>query len=82
MSYLDSIYSSAETAIFNRNETLGIPLDPFLLTANICFIILVITADNVPLRAFYKAGTEIHLVGQIGDFPDALALDAPLVQVL
>ncbi|MFT6335151.1 MAG: hypothetical protein ACJATI_001905 [Halioglobus sp.] len=77
----DSIYTPAEIAIFNRNETLGTPAVPFLLTVGICNSILVLTTANVPFRSFYKAGTEIHLVGQIVDFSGTLALDAPFVKV-
>jgi len=77
----DSIYTLSETAIFDRNETLGTAAYPFLLTINICDSILVLTADNTPFRSFYKAGAEIHLVGQIIDFSDTLALDAPFVKV-
>lgn len=78
----DSVYTASETAIFNRNENLGTPISPFILTIDICESILILSSEDIPFRSFYKAGTEIHIQGPILNLSDTLLLNAPLVKVL
>ena len=78
---LDSVFTAAGTAIFNRVLTLGTPAEPFILNIGMCDDILVLGTSFSPLSGIYRAGLEIRLQGNIEmAMGSSMTLDAPVVR--